>query len=226
MLEGWELGLEVEPEVRAPSLAALLEAHWLGVLDELPSDCAMTELVLAADRQHARWDTAAIAWWAKRLGLDLPIARRGDSPWWLMMDHRFEEAAERWHAMGCPYEEGVALCFSPLAANLDAGMEKLDRLGAASTRAAIARDLRLAGRRNIPRGMRSTTRSNPAGLTDRELQVATLLAEGLRNVDIAARLVVAPKTVDHHVSAVLTKLAVPNRSAVAAALRRLEMANV
>ena len=138
------------------------------------------------------------------------------------MDHRFEEAAERRHAMGCPYEEAVALCFSPLAANLDAGMEKLDRLGAASTRAAIARDLRLAGVVATSRGKCAPQRGpNPAGLTDRELQVATLLAEGLRNVDIAARLVVAPKTVDHHVSAVLTKLAVPNRSAVAAALRRL-----
>jgi DNA-binding NarL/FixJ family response regulator len=55
--------------------------------------------------------------------------------------------------------------------------------------------------------------------------VARLLAEGLRNVDIAARLVVAPKTVDHHVSAVLTKLAVPNRSAVAGALRRHKTGN-
>ena len=50
--------------------------------------------------------------------------------------------------------------------------------------------------------------------------MAALLAQGLRNVEIAERLVVAPKTVDHHVSAVLTKLAVPNRSAVAGALDR------
>ena len=50
--------------------------------------------------------------------------------------------------------------------------------------------------------------------------MARLLAEGLRNADIADRLHVTSKTVDHHVSAVLSKLAVSNRSAVADALHR------
>jgi DNA-binding CsgD family transcriptional regulator len=225
LLQAWEMGVGSEAEVRAPTMAAVLEARWLGLIGDVPSQAMLRELMIQADRQHARWDVAASAWWAKCLGLDLPARQHGDSPWWLMVDGRFDEAAERWRSLGCPYEEALALCFSAVADDLDAGLELLDQLGAASARAAVTRDLRLAGRRNIPRGMRSTTRSNPAGLTDRELEVAKLVAEGLRNLDIAERLVVAPKTVDHHVSAVLTKLAVPNRSAVAGALRQHKAAN-
>jgi DNA-binding CsgD family transcriptional regulator/tetratricopeptide (TPR) repeat protein len=215
-----DLAIGSIPEIRITIMSAMVEARWLDLTIVLPSQPAMRELLIAADRQHARWDVAATAWWMKCLGMELPQLERGNSPWWLMVEGRFDEAAEAWRALGCPYEEALSICFDPLADNLDTGLALLDGLGAAATRAAVTRDLRLAGRRNIPRGTRPTTRSNPAGLTARELEVAELLADGLRNVDIAERLVVTPKTVDHHVSAVLTKLAVPNRSAVAAALHR------
>jgi DNA-binding CsgD family transcriptional regulator len=220
LLEAAELASGGQSQLRTAILAATLEARWLGVAIELPTEAAISELLTEADQQHARWDVAAAAWWAKCVGLDLPMLERGSSPWWLMIDGQFERAATEWRTMGCPYEEAVALCLNSPADDLDTGLALLDRLGAKSARAAVTRDLRLAGRRHIPRGVRTTTRSNPAGLTPRELEVAGLLAEGLRNVDIAERLVVTPKTVDHHVSAVLTKLAVSNRSAVAGALHR------
>ncbi len=49
-------------------------------------------------------------------------------------------------------------------------------------------------------------------LTDRESEVLDLLAQGLRNPDIAQRLGVRPKTVRNHVSNVFTKLAVTDRT--------------
>jgi DNA-binding NarL/FixJ family response regulator len=49
--------------------------------------------------------------------------------------------------------------------------------------------------------------------------VLALLAEGLRNADIAARLDVSPRTVDHHVSSLLAKLGVRTRGEAAAAAR-------
>ena len=50
-----------------------------------------------------------------------------------------------------------------------------------------------------------------------------LLAEGLRNAEIAERLIVSPKTIDHHVSALLRKLDVRTRAQVGAAAARLEL---
>ena len=48
-----------------------------------------------------------------------------------------------------------------------------------------------------------------------------LVADGLRNADIAARLFLSSKTVDHHVSAILRKLGVRSRGEAGAAARRL-----
>ena len=85
----------------------------------------------------------------------------------------------------------------------------------------MARRLRALGARRRPAGPRPSTRENPAGLTARELEVLALVAEGLRNAQIAERLVVARKTVDHHVSAILRKLDAPTRGQAAATAIRL-----
>jgi len=74
----------------------------------------------------------------------------------------------------------------------------------------FAADLR---RKRVPRGPLAETRANPAGLTARQLEVLALLAEGLTNAEIAARLVVSIRTVDHHVAAVLARLGVGSRRA-------------
>jgi DNA-binding NarL/FixJ family response regulator len=70
-------------------------------------------------------------------------------------------------------------------------------------------------------GPRASTRENPAGLTRRELEVLSLLGEGLRNREIAVQLFLSEKTVDHHVSAILRKLDVESRGQAAAEAARL-----
>jgi DNA-binding NarL/FixJ family response regulator len=67
---------------------------------------------------------------------------------------------------------------------------------------------------------RPTTRGARDELTAREVEVVRLIAAGLSNGEIAARLVIAPKTAEHHVSRVLAKLGVRSRvDAAAHALR-------
>ena len=85
--------------------------------------------------------------------------------------------------------------------------------------AAMARlRLRKLGVRGVPRGPRAATRSNPAGLTQREVQVLRLLVSGYTNPQLARKLHLSAKTIDHHVSSILEKLDVRTRTeAVAAA---------
>lgn len=63
-------------------------------------------------------------------------------------------------------------------------------------------------------GGRTATRVPFPQLTDREREVLDLVAAGLDNAVISKRLSLSPKTVRNHVANVLTKLAVPDRSAV------------
>jgi DNA-binding NarL/FixJ family response regulator len=56
-------------------------------------------------------------------------------------------------------------------------------------------------------------RSGPAGLTPREVEVLRLLARGLSNKQIAAQLVISPKTVGNHAEHIYAKIATTNRAA-------------
>jgi DNA-binding NarL/FixJ family response regulator len=73
----------------------------------------------------------------------------------------------------------------------------------------------------VPRGPRATTRANPANLTVRELEVLEHVAQGLRNAEVAERLFVSEKTVDHHMSAIFRKLDVHTRGEASAKAARL-----
>jgi DNA-binding CsgD family transcriptional regulator/tetratricopeptide (TPR) repeat protein len=130
----------------------------------------------------------------------------------------WELAARLWEEAGNPYEQALELAESPEEATALRGLRILDRLGAAAAARIVRRRLRRRGLRGLPRGPRATTRANPGRLTNRQLDVLALLAEGRTNAEIAARLYVSRRTVDNHVAAVLTRLAVRSRrDAVAAA---------
>jgi DNA-binding CsgD family transcriptional regulator len=119
------------------------------------------------------------------------------------------QAAQAWEEIGCPYEAALALAQSP--DHIREALMRLERLGARPAADRVARAMRDRGMR-MPR---HTTRVHPNGLTPREVDVFKLLQQGLRNSDIAERLHISPKTVDHHVSAILGKLGVHSRREVA-----------
>jgi DNA-binding CsgD family transcriptional regulator len=104
-------------------------------------------------------------------------------------------AAQSWDEIGCPYEAALARAESQDEGTVRRAIDELERLGARPAATIAAGRLRERGVRGVPRGPRARTRANPAGLTARELEVLALLAEGLRNGQIAERLVISERTV-------------------------------
>jgi DNA-binding NarL/FixJ family response regulator len=65
------------------------------------------------------------------------------------------------------------------------------------------------------RGARRRPKTGWLSLTDAEIRVAGMVARGLSNTDIAGQLLLSRRTVDTHVSHILTKLQVRSRYEVA-----------
>jgi DNA-binding CsgD family transcriptional regulator len=201
--------------------AARAEAAWLSSDHATVKQRTDAALALAIDRLDP-WAVGELTYWRSRAGLhdELPAALVA-KPFQLSIAGRCTEAADTWRKLGCPYEASLALAESDDPGVARNAIEHLQQLGASPAASIVARRLRDQGVRGIPRGPRPRTRENPAGLTARELEVLPLIAEGLRNSQIAKRLVVSEKTVDHHVSAILRKLDVQTRGEAAAKAARL-----
>jgi DNA-binding CsgD family transcriptional regulator/tetratricopeptide (TPR) repeat protein len=173
---------------------------------------------LAIQRRHA-WFVGESAYWMRKAGSQAPVHGPCAEPYVLQLSGQWREAADAWDLIGCPYESARALSEGDHEAQLEA-LAAFERLGAGPAASALRERLRVAGVRGLPRGARSSTRGNPHGLTDRELQVLKLLASGLKNSQIAGQLSRSVRTVDHHVDSVLRKLGAKSRTeAVAVASR-------
>jgi len=169
------------------------------------------------------WFAGELASWLWRAGALPEVPAVAAEPYRLLLAGDWQAAASAWQALGCPYEQAQALAHGDTEACLQA-LRLLDGLGATQTAQRLRRQLRARGSLSIPRGPIRATAANPAGLTGRQLEVLRLLAAGQSNAEIAARLSLSVKTVDHHVSALLAKLAVGSRRQAAAAARRLGIA--
>ncbi len=165
-------------------------------------------------------EDAQLAVWEQRLTGRPAPASPPPEPWatWLAGDHR--AAAAYWDDRGCRYHAAITLHDSECDDDLREAITRFEALGADAAVRRTRRRMKDLGHR-APSGARATTRRHPAGLTRREDEVLALLCEGLTNEEIAQRLVVSTRTVDHHVSAVLAKLDVSSRGAAAAQARAL-----
>ena len=209
-----------ELQRRGPVAAARAEAALLrGDLDAARA-IARPEFD-EADRLTARSLRAELAYLLRRTGDDVAVAADDRHPFAVQARGEWRRAADLWRAAGAPYHEAAALAESPDDADLIDALAILDRLGAVPLARRVRAELRDRGVRSIPRGPSSLTRRNPEGLTDRQVGVLELLAEGLTNAEIADRLVVSVRTVDSHVAAVLSKLGVQSRQDAVRAAREL-----
>jgi DNA-binding CsgD family transcriptional regulator/tetratricopeptide (TPR) repeat protein len=134
-----------------------------------------------------------------------------EEPYALEINGDWCGAARIWSAVDCPYEHAGLLACNGAEREQRVALTALDQMGAAPAALALRRRMRALAVRGVPRGSRPSTVRHPLGLTRRQAEILALLSEGLRNSAIAKRLFVSTKTVDHHVSAILAKLAVPTR---------------
>ncbi len=196
---------------------ARAEAAWL--TGDLVQTRAEAEAVLdLAIRKAHPWFGGDLLYWLSRAGVST------EAPGWLALPYArhlandWRAAAAAWHELGCPYEEARALADGDAGAQA-AALEIYDRLGAQAAADRLRDSIRQAGG-VVPRGPRASTRGNAFGLTVRQLEILEWVAAGLTNADIAQRLHLSAKTVDHHVSAILSKLDVSSRQEAAELARQ------
>jgi DNA-binding CsgD family transcriptional regulator len=195
----------------------MAERAWLGQGDR---DETLRLIALAESLSPTRAVFGELAAWRLLL---MPGGDPGDTsnmaaPYRMQLDGDWRGAAAAWDEMGAPFDRALALVHGDEAALREA-LDIFEGLGARPVAQHVRGLMRQNGVNRIARGPREATRANRAGLTRRQMEVLQLIERGFSNKRIAAHLTISPKTVDHHVSAVLEKLEAVSRGEATAAAR-------
>ncbi|WP_062389718.1 ATP-binding protein [Demequina iriomotensis] len=204
-----------------PAACAAAEEAWLSGRPERIAPLTDTARQLARER-HEPWLLGELAWWRLLAGLAPEGADDAAAPFAALLAGDHARAAHAWEGIGSPVWSAYAATLDPDPAAADRAVRTLDGLGATLAVQAILRTRRERGLA-LPRRPRGAARTAPGHLTARELDVLRHLDRGLSTTEIAHELVVSPRTVEHHVSAVLRKLGEPTRARAVAAARRAGM---
>ncbi len=228
------------------ALVQIAEARALGALAGCPG-CSRDAEVAAAEvfarfgrgaeavEAMANWDAARrrsyveAEWLRRRAGTLLSIATGSSDDVETALAGLRDEA------------DGVGLGFNALWTELDLGRslaardrvmaaaayrraaDRADTAGARTIRRLADQGLRALGERPWRRGPTASQAAGLARLSARELEVAELVASGATNPEIATRLFLSRKTVEHHVSNALAKLGLHSRAELAARVGRTDL---
>ena len=163
-----------------------------------------------------------LAAWATVAGIDVACRHPAPEAHTAMLRRDWRGAADAFGEVGWDYDRALMLSLLDEEDALAEAIEIARGLGAGPLTRRVAGRMRELGLR-VPPGPREATRANPAGLTARQLEVLELLVEGLTNQEIADRLVVSPRTAEHHVAAVMTKLGATSRREAARRASELDL---
>lgn len=205
--EAWEIAADTEFQRIGPAAVTLAETAWIND-EEVDTESLRAVMEMGLEIGFT-WLPGALAFWLWRLGAIDEVPVDVALPYAATMSGEVDVALEQWERIGSPYERALTLSTGN-PENRVRAIEELETLGATAVAARIRRELRESGI-EVPRGRAQTTRQNPAGLTARQLEVLGLLTEGLANAEIADRLFLSSRTVEHHVSAILAKLGAIDR---------------
>jgi DNA-binding CsgD family transcriptional regulator/tetratricopeptide (TPR) repeat protein len=207
----WELARRLdEPAAMLPALSAIAERVWLLDRDDDRLMVAVDVIDEMGELPGVEWAVGDLVVWLARLGR--PVAHvQAAEPFALELAGRADDAAELWKAIGSPFEAALAMLDSADEGAAARAVDELDAMGALASADRARGALRARGMTRVPARPRTSTRANPSGLTNRQLDVARLVAQGLTNAEIARRLYISPKTAGHHVSAILAKFGFETR---------------
>ena len=167
-----------------------------------------------------RWQLGELAWWLSAVGVTRELPIPVGAPFALMLAGKWHEAAELWEHLSCPLWTALCLARCPELDAARRALQLVDGLRARAVRDPLLRDRQRLGL-PAPRTPRTTSRSNAALLTVREVEVLRLVADGLSNREVAQRLFISVKTVGHHMSSALRKLDQPTRGRAVAEAHRM-----
>lgn len=209
-------GVEIVGEAQrlGPAYSILTEYAWLGGQvseDKIDRAVDVMRLCFAHNNRAAGGELGT---WLMLAGVVDNLPEGALEPHRLLDSGDWAGAATWWRRHGLPYERAVALSLGDTDARLQA-LEILDGLEAVPLATRIRGELQADGVKGVPRGPQRSTRENPLGLTPRQADVLVLITEDLTNAEIADRLFISTRTVDHHVSAILAKLGATSRSEAA-----------
>jgi DNA-binding CsgD family transcriptional regulator/tetratricopeptide (TPR) repeat protein len=206
----WSTG---EAQRIIPATGAAAEHAWMQ--DRLSDVAGAIEEAheLALRTGSPRW-IGETSIWMQAAGRLTDIPPRAETVARLMVEGSWAEAAAEWDRIRGPYEAAVSRSLADDTETVMQGLAELDQLGAVPMARRTRNRLARMGVEKIPRGPRRSTAANPAGLTARQMDVLGLVADGFTNAEIAERLFLSARTVDHHVAAILLKLEVESRRQV------------
>jgi DNA-binding CsgD family transcriptional regulator len=201
-----------------PVLIALLEYEWLTAKKIITDEELKTGIDLIQKVDNIFLNSEFSFWLQKARKQEISLPELYE-PYELLRAGKIRIAVTFWTQKGCPYEKAFVL-FEGNEDDKKAALLIFQQLGADAVFEKIKMQMRAVGIKKIPRGLRESTRANPARLTNRELDILQLLQQAVQNKEIAKVLFISPKTVDHHVSNILFKLDANSRSkAVTEAVR-------